>query len=261
MSRSVLKNSRIFVDGYDMSGYSRSFGPLTWSFEQTDLSCLQDTLRDSSWMGQATISPGTLNALFDNTALAGTLARLSAPAASRTVLIAMGMEAAPADNGLAWGGQFQQTSFQSADDMTVSIGLGQAVDADNLLYSSPWGVLLHANAIASAVNASDTGHDHGAETTKGGFMVWQATTAVGTGNIEGAIKIQDSTSESSAAYADLLSTGTLNFGSSGVAVPQAGIVALGTGAHAQRYTRWQIVKGTGMTSLTFAAAFFRNFNN
>ncbi len=54
--RTVLKNSRFYMDGYDFSGYSRMFGPLSWTFATDEQAALTDGVKNSL-LGHATITP------------------------------------------------------------------------------------------------------------------------------------------------------------------------------------------------------------
>ena len=65
------------------------------------------------------------------------------------------------------------------------------------------------------------------------------------------IKVQDASTNSDVSFADLLSSGSVNF-----STPKSGIVALAKTATVKRYVRWQIALGTA-TTVTFALAFVR----
>lgn len=262
MSRSLLKNTRVYVDGYDLSGHTRSFGPLATTYEEAVDDPINASLK-SNIAGMATVSFGTLNAIFDNTATTGIHARLGTAGSQRTILAAFGMEAAPAANGIAWCGQQIQKDYiatPSDSPITLTIPFVSSGSATTRLYSNPWGVLLHPLSAVTAVNSA-TGHDYGAvSTTFGGYMCYQVTTSAGTGDITATLKVQDSDTNVDGDFDDLLTTGVINTGSSGAAVPTSGIVALSPTATVRQYTRWQIVLGTA-TSVTFALAFVRNFHN
>ena len=259
MSRSLLKNCRVYDNGYDLSGISRSIGPIKWENEKTVFDPMSDAFK-SALGGQATIGFGTLNVLFDNTALIGAHARLSTPGGKHTVIVAMGMESAPANNGIAAAGQFLQKDYPvdltaSPQVMSIDYDSTYNVALSNLLYASPWGVLLHANGAETGAN-STTYHDGLASSATGGFMVYQVLNAIGTGNITAAIKVQDSATTTDGDFTDLLTSGTINCGSGGAAVPTSGLVALSPTATVKRYTRWQLSL-TLATSVTFVLAFCR----
>lgn len=260
MSRCLPKNNRVYDNGYDLSGHARTIGPIKWECEKAIFDPMADPQK-SSLGGQVVVGLGTLNALFDNTAVTGSHARLSGGYGSmHTVVVAAGMEAAPANNGVAIAGQFLQKNYPveaTANPTVLSIDFDDtySVAAGNLAYCAPWGVLLHANAAETAVN-STTYHDGLGATTTGGFMVYQVLTAAGTGNITAAIKVQDSVDTTSGNFGDLLSSGVINCGSGGVAVPTSGLVALSPSATVKRYTRWNLTF-TLATSVTFVLAFCR----
>lgn len=263
MSRSLLKNTRVYVDGYDMSGYFRSFGPLKWTFEEGVDDPLNAAVK-GVWAGQANIGLGTINAMFDNTATIGTHARLATAGTKRTVMAVMGMEAAPVAYVPAFCGQFEQKEYITAPDqnpVAVTMGFDESSGASTtLLYANPWGLLYHPLGAETAANTA-TGQDYGATSTAfGGYMCYQITTSAGTGDITATLKIQDSDTNVDADFDDLITTGVINTGSGGVAVPTSGIVALSPTATVRQYTRWQLVLGTA-TSVTFALAFVRNLHN
>ena len=249
--RSLNKDARVYINGFDLSGHARSIGELAWSFAEGVDDPLNVTIK-GTWLGHATITPGIINAIFDNTAVTGIHAVLSGAPAKRTVLVAQGIRAAPVDNDPCFGGQFLQIDYKvgpSADPVTVTVTFGQAHAAmSNPLYAEPWGVLLHALRAETAVNAA-IGLDQGAATSKGGFMVYQVTAGNGTA----AIKVQDAAINADLSFADLLSTGLID-----CSVRQHGIVALATTAPVRQFVRFQITLGTA-TSVTFALGFFRNY--
>jgi len=249
------------VGGYDLSGHARSIGELSCVFDEGVVDPMSAELK-GTMLGQASISVGTMNAIFDNTATTGLHALLGAAGISRTAMFAQGIQAAPAAYDPVFVGQFNQLTYQvgpGQDPMTATINFGQANSAGTTLaYAQPWGILMHANTVETGVNTS-TGHDYGAVSTlKGGYMCYQVTASAGAGNITATIKVQDSDTNVDGDFDDLLSTGVINTGAGGVAVPMAGIVALATNATVRQYTRWQIVLGTA-TSVTFALGFVRNY--
>ncbi len=259
--RTLNKYARVYISGYDLSGHARSIGDLAWEFE-TGVDDPMNASIKGAWMGQANISPGTLNGIFDTTALTGIHALLSPVPSKRTVLIAQGIRAAPADYDPCFGGQFMTTGYSAKPDatpVTASFKFGATHGASsNPLYASPWGVLLHALLAATGSNTA-IGLDQGlTSTNRGGFMVYQVTTAAGAGDITATLKAQDSDTNVNEDFDTLISTGVINCGAAGVAVPTSGIVALSATATVRRYVRWQILLGTA-TSVTFALGFFRNY--
>jgi hypothetical protein len=255
----LLKNSRIYANGYDISGHARSFGPLATTFDEGEDNPLNAALK-GVWLGACTISPGTINSIFDNTALTGIHALEQTPS-MRTLLIAMGQLVPPVAGDIAFCGQFNQTGYQvgpTETPNTATIPFGGVHGTSVLInYETPWGVLAHAKAARTAANTA-TGIDQLAATALGGYMVYQVFDAVGAGNITATLKVQDASVNSDGSFGDLLSSGSINCGSGGVAVPTYGVVALAKTAAVKQFIRWQLALGTA-TSVTFALAFVRNF--
>jgi hypothetical protein len=254
--RTTLKNYRIYVDGYDLSGYSRSFGPLTCTYEEgVDDAVTFDVKK--TWPGNATIGMGSLNGIFDNTATSGIHAILASQSQKRNIMIAVGIIAPPVNNDPCFVGQFVQTNYEtgpSENPVTATINFQNtsgAAAAGSLNYGQPWGVLLHALAAETGASTA-AGLDQLAGTTKGGYMMYHITAAAGTGAKTGVIKVQHSTTTNdNAEFSDLLSSGTLN-----CAAGVSGVVALAKGATVGQYIRFQ----TGFTlasSITYALAFVR----
>jgi len=248
--RTTLNNWRAYVDGYDMSGMTRSFGPLECIFDEGVDDAISYTVK-GIYPGQATVKMGTLNGIFNNTATTGLHAVMEGGNGTvRDVLLACGIQAAPANNNPCFAGQFEQIGYNSNDSepiMTVSIPFGNtSASAGYMNYAKPWGVLLHYLSAATAASTA-TGLDQAAQTTKGGWMMYQVTAGNGTATI----KVQDADTNENASFGDLLSSGVITC-EAGV----SGVVALAPTATVERYVRWQIALGDA-TTVTFALAFMR----
>ena len=253
--RTTLNNWRVYVDGYDMSGMSRSFGPLDCIFDEGVDDALTHTVK-GIYPGQATVKMGTLNGIFNNTATTGLHAVMEGGNGTvRDVMLACGIQGAPANNNPCFSGQFEQIGYNSNDSepiMTASIPFGNTSAAAGYLnYAKPWGALLHALLAATAANTA-TGLDQAAQSTKGGWMMYQVTAAAGAGDMTATLKVQDADTNENGSFGDLLSSGVINCSGGGV----SGVVALAPTATVERYVRWQIALGTA-TSVTFALAFMR----
>lgn len=247
--RTVLKWANVYVNGYDLTGYSRSFGPVSASFEEGDTTTLGDGVKNAL-QNQANIGIGSLNTVLDPVT-AGSYAVLSTQA-TRKIMLPFGIRAAAAQGDPVFVGVFGQADFMTEASgntaVTLSATFNQwASDATSLLYSNPWGVLLAAKSARTAVNSSSGVDDYGAASTRGGYMMYQLFTSNGTVTL----KTQDSADNSS--FADIATSGSLDASTT----PAADIVALGTTATVRRYLRWQLVFGTATTA-TFALAFVRN---
>ncbi len=254
---------RFYADGYDYSNDFKTIGPLTWEFDVAEDAAVNRAVK-GGWNGQVTISPGTGNFVFDSTTLTGIHTRMKVSGANHNLMIPQGIQAAPAQGDPVYVGQFPQSSFSAEGESLVAATIkfgNSSKDSAAYQYQIPWGKLLHANGAETAVNTA-AGIGGLGETLVGGYMAYQVFSAVGNGDIRATIKVQDCDT-SGGTYNDLLSSGIINCGSAGVAVPTSGVVALARSAHVQSYTRWQVVfsvvGGHECTSLTFALAFIRNF--
>lgn len=252
VGRTLNRYSRVYVDGYDFSGQSRSIGPLACTFaEGNDDPLTADVI--GTWLGQATISCGSLNAIFDNTLLTSAHALLKTPPAKRSVMIPIGVRAAPAQGDRVFCGQFYQDDYMTdpgATPSALTIKFSpSAADGATLAYADPWGILLHANSYTSDLNTAN-GIDCTATTTSGGYMMYQVFASSGAGATANII-VEDSDA-AGAGYATLLNTTVVDVGTA----PIAGIVPLSTTADVKRYVRWQVAWGSA-TNVTFALAFVR----
>ena len=110
---------RVYIDGLDMSGYARTIGPLSWSYKDTDLRAMSDAAA-GGLPGIATISPGTLSAVFDNTAATGLHVIASGAGVKRLVTVARGIRAAPAQGDPCFTSYAVQKNYIAEE--TVSCG-------------------------------------------------------------------------------------------------------------------------------------------
>ena len=247
--RTTLNNWRVYIDGYDLSGYSRTFGPLATTFDEGVDDAVSLSVK-AALVGNAAVSMGTLNGLFDNTATSGIHAVMKTAGGERDVLLACGIQAAPENNDPMFCGQFMQLGYSGDPDnnpVYASVPFGNiSATSAALAYSNPWGVLLHAKSARTAANSS-TGLDQSASSALGGYMMYQ----VFAGNGTATLKVQHASTNSDGSFSDLLSSGSVNCSS-----PLSGVVALARTATVNRYVRWQLALGTA-TSVTFAIGFVR----
>lgn len=256
--RTVNKYTRVYIDGYNLSGYARNIGPLDWSFE-TGIDNPLTASVVGNWLGQATISPGTLNTIFDTTATTGSHTILKTPSSDTTVMIAVGIQAEPAQGDPVFCGQFRQDDYLTAPgDTPVTATVKYSPNtstATSLLYAQPWGVLLHAfgseTTDNTAVGVADFAAGSSDGTTNGGWMLYETYSADGTINI----KVQHADTNEDADFSDLLATGLFNPGGAAY----GGVVALAPTASVKKYVRWQLAWGTA-TTCAFALAFMRNYH-
>ena len=251
--RTVSKFARVYVDGYDMSGYSRSAPVLNWGFRPAAWMALDDPAM-GALPGQASISMGSYNGILDNTATSGMHAVLSNSDAVRDVMIPLGIRAEPAAGDPTFCAQVTQSAYQaqpSGGMVTVSIDLGNWDErGDTKAYPFPWGYLLHAKGLVAAANTSSGAYDYGSSgSTNGGYMMYQvfARSNTGTATI---------TVEHSTGGAWSVCTG-LTYSVTDSSAAASGIVTTSSATSSiNRYTRWQTSLGTS-TGVTFALALVR----
>src|SRR5512142_3276914 len=147
MTRTHLKHWRAYVDGVDVSGYTRQIGALAWTFGAEPDAALTDGCKNIL-VGKCDIQAAPLNAFFDNDT-AGLFALTGSGNGTRNVMYAMGTNAAPAAGNPIFAWKFEQTSYQveqGSGFVAANIPFGGASYASTLTYKRPWGVLLYAKA-------------------------------------------------------------------------------------------------------------------
>jgi len=249
--RTLKRFARAYISGYDMSGYTREIGPLTWTYPEVEQLSLLDAVK-GALPDQPEIGIGTLNGIFDNTATTGIHVALSTAGTSRQVLIAQGIQAAPAQGDPVFMGAFNHNGYvvaPSGGDVALTCEFGKTSPAEGMLYEQPWGVLLHANSQETGANTAIGVDDFGAGTlpVKGGYLVCHILSVTGTGSVT--VSLQDASTNSNGSFGALnpvVSTGAIAH----TAIPYAGIIQLGVGATVKRYVRWQIA------FVTITAAYF-----
>lgn len=249
--RTLKRWTRVYIDGRDMSGYTREIGPLSVVYDEVEQLALSDGVR-GALPNQPDISIGTLNGLFDNTATSGIHAALSSAGVSRDVMVAVGIQAAPAEGDPVFMGAFNHNGYQIAPaggDIALTVPFGKTSPAESMTYEQAWGRLLHASSAATAANTA-AGVDDSTSSALGGWMMYQISAVAGTGTV--AISVDESTNNTDFTALDSAASGDIAH----TAVPCAGIVKLSKTAEIQRYLRWQMSL-TGITSCTFALAFVR----
>lgn len=250
MSRTHNKHVRVYVNGYDLSGYSRQIGPLAQVFDASADAAMSDGCKNVT-IGQADIQAGTLNAFLDSDT-AGLYALSSSGTGTKNLLVAIGQSAAPAAGDPVFAWKMEQTAYTAEGGggfVAATLPFGGASYASTLTYSKPWGVLLHASGAETAVNTA-TGLDGTAQTTAGGIFVYHLLSSNGTVTL----KAQDASTNTNPSFSDL--SGATSGEIDATTTPASGMIALSTGATVKRYTRWQLVFGTATTA-TFVAALIR----
>jgi len=249
--RTVQRWARVYMNGYDMSGYARSLSPLVQTFDEADLTALSDPVK-GYLPAMCNLGIGTVNANLDTTATVGAHAVLSVPGVSRNVMIPIGINAVPAQGDVVYTGKFQQASYLTAEDagaMVVSIDFSDPDASAPIGYDNPWGVLLHASGAETAANTA-IGVDNGAASAFGGYLAYQVFAGDGTATIS----VDKSTTTNVNASFSALSGATT--GEIDCSSPKSGFIALANPSAVGQFLRWQIVLGTAET-VTFALAFVR----
>jgi hypothetical protein len=263
--RTVAKWMRVYVDAFDLSGYTRSLGTVGVEYEEADLSSVTDPVR-GAMPNLAKRLFGPLDAVLDNTALVGTHLSLQPGAGTmRTVTACFGDRAAPVQGVPAFMGQFEQQSYMAVEDsgaVTVHAEFENSAMATvgTLRYPSPWGWLLHPLSAETAANTAIGIDDYGAvpPTLRGGYMAYHISASNGAGTV--VVKVQHaSVANTDGNFSDVAGLATSAIGFAAIAAGTAhGVVPIGA-VTISRWTRWQIVLAGGMTTATFALAFVRGY--
>jgi hypothetical protein len=247
---------RAYVDGYDVSGYSRSVDTCGITMGEVDLTTFTDGVH-GFLPGTGEIMCGKLNTVLDPLATVTPHSILSGGLGLRTVTYAFGDRAAPAQGVPVFTGQFEQVSYDAADDggaIVATIDFKPTARGLTRQYFNPFGVLLHPMGAETGANTA-TGVDDtaiAASTLRGGYLVYHVNAFATAGSF--VVKVQDAATNVDGSFADLAgaTTGSLSTGT----IPCHGAIAIGNGATVRQFLRWQIVLTT-TTSLTFALSFVR----
>lgn len=240
------------MNGVDVSGYTRAVGSLDWNFGAEPDAAVTDECKNIL-VGQGDIVAGGYSAFLDNDA-AGLFTLANAGTQTINYMVAIGANAAPVAGNPVFAWKFEQSSYateQGAGFVAVTVPFGGASYASTLTYKRPWGVLLHASAAETAVNAAAGIDDIGASSALGGIFVYHLLSSNGTVTLTA----QEASTNSDANFADI--TGATSGSIDASAAPKSGMIALGTTAAVKRYLRWQLAFGTASTA-TFVCAFIRN---
>ena len=248
------KYTRVYVSGYDLSGYARDIGPLTIDFDMETAAAMSDSIK-GGLPGHANVNVGTLNGFLDTTATSGLHALANSGTGLKNVMVPIGIRAAPAAGDPCFVAQVEQKNYLVPLDLSGAMVnatveyAGTTAAATTRLYNKAWGLFLHTNIAATAANTG-TGVDYpgGVQTTAGGYLMYQVLAGDG-GTCT--ISIDDSANN-----ADFLALSGATSGEITATAGTSAIVALGTGATVRQYLRWQFAKNSALTC-TFVLAFVR----
>lgn len=252
--RTTPNHQRVYINGYDLSGYAMDSGEQGVAHEEyvSDPPVWTDAIVGVI-AGKPTVTFGPLVGVFDNTATVGLHVLASAnPTTRRNVMLAQGIRAAPAVGDPVFCAPLYQTSYKGKGEKIVSASMTFAHDTTSgLVYDEFWGNLLHTYSAEGAANSSNTPNvNNGAATAAGGWMMYQVYTVQASGTAT--ISIDDSANGTSWTPLASATTAALPAGASA-----SGIIQLATNATVRQYLRWQLALAGGATSAHFALAFMR----
>lgn len=251
MTRINQKFTRLYWNGYDISGYASNIGALDWLYDVSPTMAMSDEVMNGV-AGRVNISAGAINSFLDNDT-AGLMSLAKTATGTTNLMVAYGTNAVPATGNPVFAWEFERSSYQTAPSesfTTANINVGSASFSSTFSYQKPWGVLLHAKGAETAVNSAAGVDDYGAQTTAGGIFVYHLFSSNGTVTL----KAQDASTNSDGSFGDL--SGATSGSIDASVSPASDMIALGTGATVKRYLRWQLVFGTATTA-TFAMALIR----
>ena len=252
--RTAPQWTRVYMNGYDLSGYARTIGPLSVAYDQADMTVMTDTVK--SWVSnRASFGIGTLNTILDSTATSGSHTLLKTPALARRMMIPLGAGAAPALGDPVYCGVFDQLSYGGTEEggaVVATADFGGWDSTITLTYDIPWGVLLCPKA-SVGVNAANGIAEGGSVT--GGWFMYQLFTFTGAGTVT--VSLQDSVLIGGA-YANVTDgvSGAIATGS----IPYCGIIALPRAQAVRAHVRYQVAFGGATTAVTMAFAWMPNLH-
>ena len=250
--RSTSNYERLYIDGYNMSGYTIDCGERGVEHTTADIFCLSDAVTGVV-AGQPTVTFGPVNGVFDNTATSGihVLAN-AAQGTRRNIMHVRGVRAAPilGDDTFCFVGLQQSYKGVFGDAVTANMTFSQDSTA-GMNYGQHFGALLHPFESATVAYSATASFDNGAATTKGGWLMYQIYSITGAGTVT--ISVDDSADSTTFAALSGATSGAIATASA----PTSGFVQLATTATVRQYLRWQIAFGSSANDCVFALAFMR----
>lgn len=255
--RTTNRWKRCYMDGWDLSGYGISVGPLSVDFDLADLTAPMGDSVKGGLPNQVTISPGTFNGVLSSTTDSGMeISRIQTAGTYRDIMIPIGTRTAPALGDAVFCCKSPEVVFhiqESGGGIFVNAEFGPWDASDLSTYRNPWGNLLIPYSTLTVTTTGDSYRSpFQASTTYGGFLVYQ----IFTGSSGGwTIHIEDSTDDNT--FADVEgATVTI----ADVSTPQAGIVE--TTAHTTQVDQYvraiatEDSAGTLICAVAFVRAWF-----
>lgn len=252
--RSTPAYDRIYITGYDMSGYVGEIAETGIEYDEHGYRCLSDAVT-GYLPGLPKITFGPINGVFDNTATTGLHAIEDAGKGARQMLMHVrGVQAAPAIGDDTFCAPMILTAYKATHGngiSTVTMTYGGPDASYGLAYDEFYGALLHPWGSETGANSANTNYDDGAETTAGGWLMYQIYSITGSGTVT--VSIDDSANGTTWAALSGATSGAIATASA----PTAGIVQLSATATVRRYLRWQLALGGSASACTFGLAFMR----
>jgi hypothetical protein len=248
MTRTNEKWERIYIDGIDVSGYTRHTGTQGWMHAVTPAAALSD-LVDNAQQGRAQISIGPLDAILDNTLL-GLHTTLKDPA-TRCISVLYGVGAEPIANDLMFSASMVcnvYTVASSPDFMSVSMPIAGPT-ATYVNYEKPWGNVILPKSTKTAVNSTKPGVDNGASSLLGGVFVYHLFSSNGTVTLS----LEDCATANGTYVAV---TGATSGVIDASTTPVGGRAELATNLTIKQYVRWQLAF-TSANTATFMVGLIR----
>lgn len=256
--RSLTDFERVYIGGYDMSGYAVNPGERGIEYNESEGYAMSDAVK-GVLAGMPKVTLGPILGLMDNTATSGLHAVANAAQGTKVYCtVVRGVRAAPVDGDDCFSTPMYLTKYKAVSSdsglSSVRIDLAGVDPVDALNYDEVFGHCLHVMGAETDANAGSADVDNAAATAFGGWLMYHITSITGAGTVT--ISVDDSANN-----ADWLALASATTGEIATAsAPTSGIVQLGTTATVRRYLRWQIAFGGSATACTFALTFMRGRN-
>jgi hypothetical protein len=252
MTRLNSKYTRVYANGYDVSGVATNIGAVGVEVEEASGAAYSDEVVNII-LGNSSMKCGPINAFLSPSAATGLHELMSAGNVIQNIMIPFGTIADPTVGMPCFAWTMQQGSYQANGDNVVGVTINypQASYSTVKGYDNPFGLLVHAKGAETAANTAIGTIDNGAASAKGGIFAWQLFSSDGTCTLS----IDDSaTNLNNAAFAAL--SGATSGEIDATTTPASGMIALAKTATVRQYLRWQIALNSATTA-TFALAFIR----
>lgn len=252
MTRLNPKYTRVYANGYDISGTARNYGTVGTKIKLPTAAAYSDAI-ENTVPGGANIVCGPINAFLSPSAAIGLHELLKAGNIVTDIMIVEASITEPAVGAPVFVWTMQEAEYTANDDEIVGVNVVFPDAAYTTVkgYDNPFGLLVHANGAETGANTAVATIDNGAASTKGGIFAWQLFSSNGTVTLS----IDDAAANTGDGDFGAL-TGATSGSITASVTPKSGMVALSTTATVKRYIRWQLAFGTANTA-TFALAFIR----